>query len=67
VDPRSQITFAHPWFDSDRAKATDPSEPLTPSEGKDQGSGLLAKQPDEAKEPYGAKKGVKARLTSDAR
>jgi hypothetical protein len=67
VDPRSQITFAHPWFDPDRAKATDPSEPSKPSEGKDQGSGLLAKQPDDAKEPNGAKKGVKARLTSDAR
>lgn len=67
VDPRSQITFAHPWFDSKRAKANYPSEPSKPSEGKDQGSGLLAKQPDDAIEPYGAKKGVKARLTSDAR
>jgi hypothetical protein len=61
VDPRSQITFAHPWFESNKA------EPTEPSKTKAEGSGLLANDPGSTKEPFGAKKGVKARLTSDAR
>lgn len=57
VDPRSQITFAHPLFEPAKGDASGSQENLE----------RIAGDTDTAKEPYGAKKGVKAQLTGDAR
>lgn len=57
VNPRTQLTFASPLFEPTK---TEPSETDPPED-------RIASDLPTPKEPYGAKKGVKARLTSDAR
>ena len=57
VDPRTQLTFANPVFEPTK------SEPPEPVVSEDR----IANDAATPKEPYGAKKGVKARLTSDSR
>ncbi|MFM8263880.1 MAG: DUF6655 family protein [Pirellula sp.] len=57
IDPRFQLTFANPLFEPSKAESSDPQPP----------EDRIASDLPSPKEPYGAKKGVKARLTSDSR
>ncbi|MFM8187700.1 MAG: DUF6655 family protein [Pirellula sp.] len=57
IDPRTQITFANPLFQP-------ADEEILPSEDSQE---KIASGAATAKEPYGAKKGVKAKLASDVK
>jgi hypothetical protein len=57
IDPRTQITFASPLFEP-------ADEEVLPSENSQE---KIASGATTAKEPYGAKKGVKATLASDVK
>jgi len=57
IDPRFQLTFANPLFEPSNPEASDPQPP----------EDRIASDVPASKEPYGAKRGVKARLTSDSR
>lgn len=57
VDPRIQLTFANPFFEPSNPESSDPEPP----------DDRIASELSVPKEPYGAKKGIKARLTSDSR
>lgn len=57
VDPRTQLTFANPLFEPTKSELPEP----VVSEDR------IANDAATPKEPHGAKKGVKARLTSDSR
>jgi len=57
IDPRTQITFANPLFQP-------ADEEVLPSEDSQD---EIASGTATAKEPYGAKKGVKAKLASDVK
>lgn len=57
IDPRFQLTFANPLFEPSKAESSDPQPP----------EDRIVSDLPAPKEPYGAKKGVKARLTSDSR
>jgi len=57
IDPRFQLTFANPLFEPTKPESSDSQRP----------EDRVASDTPSQKEPYGAKKGVKARLTSDSR
>jgi hypothetical protein len=57
VDLRTQITFASPMFEPSQSEAPEPGN----------SDERIAGEVDSAKEPFGAKKGVKAQLTSDSK
>jgi len=57
VDPRTQITFASPRFEPADAGSSD----------QEASQERIASDTATSKEPFGAKKGVKAQLTSDAK